>query len=123
MLLSNLRGRAYATLPPQENPTLQTILERRKRSQDVKVYVFSRAGELCEACSANAPFRRVDGSPFLEVHHIDRISDGGLDLPDRVAAICPNCHRRCHFGNDRVEYNRILRQKIVTIERSLDEQI
>jgi 5-methylcytosine-specific restriction enzyme A len=44
--LSNLRDRAYITLQPQENPTLQTILERRKRSQDVKVYVLSRAGRV-----------------------------------------------------------------------------
>ncbi|MFC1652495.1 HNH endonuclease [Planctomycetota bacterium] len=38
---------------------------------------------------------------FLEVHHLFRLADDGPDIPDNVAAICPNCHRELHYGADR----------------------
>jgi 5-methylcytosine-specific restriction protein A len=40
----------------------------------------------------------LSGSPYLEPHHIRRISDGGPDDPRFMGAVCPNCHREIHFG-------------------------
>ena len=37
-------------------------------------------------------------SLFLEVHHINKLSDGGLDHPFNCAAITPNSHREIHLG-------------------------
>lgn len=34
--------------------------------------------------------------PLLEKHHIIPLSEGGLDLPENIAYICPNCHRLAH---------------------------
>lgn len=34
------------------------------------------------------------GQPFLEVHHIHYLSNGGNDTIDNVIALCPNCHRK-----------------------------
>ena len=36
--------------------------------------------------------------PFLEVHHVKSLSDGGEDTLDNVIALCPNCHREKHYG-------------------------
>ena len=47
-------------------------------------------------CDKPAPFKKKDGSPFLEVHHIDFLSNGGDDSIDNVSALCPNCHRKMH---------------------------
>jgi 5-methylcytosine-specific restriction enzyme A len=55
----------------------------------------------------------------LEVHHIDRLSDGGLDAPNRVAAICPTCHRMVHHGANASEVNAELRSKVELIEQKL----
>ena len=77
---------------------------------EVKTYIFSRnpyvvaetlkkADGKCEECSKNAPFIRVkDGTPYLEVHHKVRLADGGEDTLENTLALCPNCHRKLHFG-------------------------
>ncbi|WP_239686100.1 HNH endonuclease [Photobacterium swingsii] len=53
----------------------------------------------CEKCGQIAPFIRLkDSTPYLEVHHIKRLCDGGLDILENTTALCPNCHREMHFG-------------------------
>ncbi|TDW59756.1 HNH endonuclease [Oceanimonas baumannii] len=69
------------------------------RNPDVVAEVLLRAKGMCESCHADAPFRRSkDGSPFLEVHHIIQLSMGGKDTVENTIAVCPNCHRKFHFG-------------------------
>lgn len=87
-----------------------------RRSSVVRAHAFARAGGVCEACKRPAPFATASGQLFLEVHHIDRLADGGPDRVDRVAAICPNCHRRCHYGADAAAYNQSLRAHIAVRE-------
>ena len=87
-----------------------------QRSRDVRDYVLARANGLCEGCGQDAPFLRPDGSPYLEPHHIRRLSDGGPDRPDFVIALCPNCHRRVHAGQDGDAYNQELLAAMKTIE-------
>ncbi|MBB2161263.1 hypothetical protein HLH48_13965 [Gluconacetobacter sacchari] len=84
-------------LPEQE--TVQII--RYKRNPAVVVAARWRADGHCEECKKPAPFKRQsDGKPFLEVHHIHPLSQGGVDKIDNVKAICPNCHRKLHYGID-----------------------
>ena len=79
-----------------------------QRSQLVRDYVLMRADGLCERCGSPASFLGVDGQPYLEVHHTTRLSDGGLDHPRYVAAVCPTCHRRVHYGQDGKDINQKL---------------
>ena len=69
------------------------------RDPAVKAWVLNQAKGICECCSLPAPFETVDG-PFLEVHHVHRLADGGADTPENAIAICPNCHRRLHHAID-----------------------
>lgn len=59
------------------------------------------------------------GRPYLEPHHIRRISDGGPDHPEWVAGVCPNCHGRAHYSADKVEFNAELRAKVLKKEQGL----
>lgn len=70
------------------------------RSQEVRVWVLRRAAGHCECCGNAAPFETVRGHPFLEVHHLRTLADGGSDRVSNAVALCPNCHRRLHFGQD-----------------------
>lgn len=71
------------------------------RDPAVVSYVEHRAHGYCELCGDEAPFERMsDGTPFLEVHHIMPLSKGGADVVENAAALCPNCHKACHFGKD-----------------------
>lgn len=63
--------------------------------------VLYHANGRCENCGAAAPFKKNDGSPYLEVHHVRFLADGGPDTIDNAAGLCPNCHRACHYADDR----------------------
>jgi 5-methylcytosine-specific restriction protein A len=89
------------------------------RSATVRNYALVRANGMCELCDAPAPFLTASGRPFLEVHHILRLSDGGPDRPDKVAAICPNCHRSAHHAKDRNQINDELLEKVRQLEKSI----
>lgn len=88
-----------------------------KRSAAVRQYVLARAGGVCESCGKQAPFIRNNGTPYLEPHHTRRISDSGPDHPRWVAAICPNCHREIHHGEDGKEKNQHLQQYLALREK------
>lgn len=69
------------------------------RNATVIAAVLRRADGHCEACRQPAPFLRAsDGSPFLEVHHKEPLAEGGKDTVENALALCPNCHRKAHFG-------------------------
>jgi 5-methylcytosine-specific restriction protein A len=72
------------------------------RNADVVIAALRRASGHCELCLKAAPFSRPNGIPFLEVHHIVPLSEDGDDTIENAAALCPNCHRECHFGDDRL---------------------
>lgn len=91
--------------PPQAN---ETVVLYRYRSALVQRYARLRANGFCEGCGDAAPFVTEYQEPFLEVHHLLRLADEGPDTPENVAALCPNCHRRAHYGADRHEFNRHL---------------
>jgi predicted HNH restriction endonuclease len=73
-----------------------------KRNPDVVAEVINRANGKCELCKKNAPFlKSSDGSPYLEVHHWTFLSENGEDTVANATAICPNCHKRAHYGKFR----------------------
>jgi 5-methylcytosine-specific restriction protein A len=107
--LDDLRNKALADAAPIRHPVERQTFYR-QRSQWIRLYALRRAKGQCEGCGIAAPFLTPDGQPYLEVHHIRRLSDGGPDHPQWVVAICPNCHRRVHYAEDAVRYNAHLSQ-------------
>jgi|APHM01.1.fsa_nt_gi HNH endonuclease. len=77
----------------------------------VRQYALHVADGVCGGCDEPAPFETESGDPYLEVHHITRRSDNGPDRPENVIALCPNCHRRVHHGNDGDEFNESLAKR------------
>ncbi|SDJ73545.1 HNH endonuclease [Salimicrobium halophilum] len=108
--------RAIAGAVETSDDPRETKVQVRHRAAAVKAYALARADGVCEACVEEAPFVKKDGTPFLEVHHLFRLSDGGADKPEAVAAICPNCHRRVHYGQDASSYNDELISRIARQE-------
>lgn len=102
--------------PPKNPPNGQavpqrTVSERATFSRDagVKAWVLNRAKGACECCRDAAPFVTSDGVPYLEVHHLRTLADGGSDTVANAVALCPNCHRRMHYAPDA----RQLKQKLI----------
>jgi 5-methylcytosine-specific restriction protein A len=113
--LQDLRALALRLVPAKA-----TLEERKRnvyqRSEAVKVYVLRRSQGACEGCQRAAPFKRPDGSYYLEPHHIRRLADSGPDHPRWVAALCPNCHRRVHSADDGTSYNQLIADRIGQLE-------
>ncbi|VTU25029.1 HNH endonuclease [Variovorax sp. SRS16] len=102
------------TAKPKASVTSVTIFAR---DPDVKAWVLARAAGKCEACSGPAPFVTADDLPFLEVHHVRQLADQGADLVTNAVALCPNCHRRLHYGKDAHEYREKLFQLVPELTR------
>lgn len=123
--LEELRRVAYAAAQPEKVKKSSRDIKRAwyERSESVKNYVLARAKGVCEACDNPAPFKKNDGTPYLEPHHTMRISDDGPDHPEWVGAICPNCHRRIHSGENGSSYNTELQKKLKIKEADFHKRI
>lgn len=115
-----MRRSAFDAVAPTETQNWRMARQiRRQRSLEIREYVLRRASGICELTGEKAPFKKPNGEPYLEVHHIRKLSDGGLDHPVNCAAITPNGHREIHFGARGAE----LDERLATLIRSKEEQL
>ena len=92
-----LRKRLKGTGAPPQRQLVAT--HQFARNPYVAAATLRRAKGRCEECGQPAPFtRRSNGEPYLEVHHRVFLADGGDDSLDNTMALCPNCHRKAHYG-------------------------
>lgn len=94
------RPKSRGQKAPKKTTRTITVFER---DAGVVYDVLKVANGVCEGCSSTAPFLRTDGSAFLEVHHVKPLSELGSDTFENAVALCPNCHRELHYGNESVE--------------------
>lgn len=116
--LVELRKRAFqAALASDEASPRVALANVRARSKAVRDYILARSRGSCENCGNSAPFLTAIGQPYLEAHHIHKLSDGGPDHPASVAALCPNCHRQAHFGAGQAILNNALLECVRRLEK------
>lgn len=100
------------------NPTqTSTATIRYARAKKISDWILKQSEGRCEGCKQNAPFLRSDGLPYLEVHHVKHLAKHGSDRPKNAVALCPNCHRRCHYSSDRDEFTAWLYDNIARLRR------
>jgi len=86
---------AAPKLPITEVTTIRIFV----RNPDVIAEVLELAKGICGGCGTAAPFqRKSNGTPYLEVHHKVQLSADGEDTVENAIALCPNCHRKQHYG-------------------------
>jgi hypothetical protein len=64
-------------------------LEKKKVPLDIRSQVLHEAAYQC----SNPICRSL---LTLDIHHIDKVSNGGNNSSENLIALCPNCHRRFH---------------------------
>lgn len=106
----NLNG-AHGSVAPE---TKEVTSRQFKRDPTVAAYIHHIANGTCESCRQKAPFVKANGLPFLEIHHVVPLSQGGADKECNVVAVCPNCHRALHLAEDAKNRTNML---YVSIER------
>jgi 5-methylcytosine-specific restriction protein A len=88
-----------------------------QRDSSVKAWVLKQANGVCECCGSAAPFSGADGLPYLEVHHVQQLADGGPDTTSNAVALCPNCHREIHYG---INSKQLVQRLYVDINRLIN---
>jgi 5-methylcytosine-specific restriction endonuclease McrA len=79
--------------------TVEVPSTRYYRNPYVAEYAHRRANGFCQDCGNPAPFiAKGSQMPYLEIHHIKPLADGGEDSVENTVALCPNCHRKRHYG-------------------------
>lgn len=89
-----------------------------QRAQSVRETVLRQAAGICDCCKNSAPFRCPDNSPYLEVHHVIPLSEGGPDTIENTVALCANCHRELHHGREREVLVSRLYESVTRLKRS-----
>lgn len=62
------------------------------------------ASYICEYDNNHVTFlNNYDNKPYIEAHHLIPMATQGLfqyniDFADNIICLCPNCHRRIHYG-------------------------
>jgi 5-methylcytosine-specific restriction enzyme A len=97
---SQERLRKAGAYPAKPNSTL-VLASAFIRNPYVKAEVLIRSMGICEMCKMDGPFKKKkDGEPYLEVHHKFPLAEGGDDTVANAIALCPNCHREAHLGEN-----------------------
>lgn len=102
-------------LPPIGNDKVPQAITQAKiflRNAQVKAWILNNAKGVCESCKSEAPFTTDSGLPYLETHHVLTLAEGGSDTIENTVALCPNCHRRIHYGQDRSILKKVLIAKV-----------
>ncbi len=94
LTLEELKSRASKSQPKPGSRVATTTTYQ--RDANVVNYTLKRADGICELCEQPAPFKKKNGDPYLEVHHVEQLSNGGKDTIENAVALCPNCHRKMH---------------------------
>ena len=114
--VSSLQRKTVAPPPGNKTPAqIESVVTQYTRDAAVVAWVLQNAGGICESCDSPAPFIREDGSPYLEVHHVTRLADGGEDTIRNAIALCPNCHRELHYGTEKQRLAAKLRSKVTRL--------
>lgn len=96
-------AKKHAGIPAKKQATVGSYA----RNPYIAQYAKARANGLCQLCGMKAPFICANGEPYLESHHVDWLSKGGMDSIDNTVALCPNCHKKMHVINDKNDIARL----------------
>lgn len=96
--------------------TILNSLEQFCRDPEVKAWVLWNADFKCELCESQS-FLDVNELPYLELHRVKRLADGGSDTIKNAVCLCPNCHWACHYAANREELKDQLYRTIRRLRR------
>ena len=76
-----------------------------KRNQDTAKKSIQLANYKCDLDESHSSFISKNGKAYMEAHHLIPLStqeyfDYSLDVDANIICLCPNCHRKLHYGQD-----------------------
>ncbi len=99
------------------NQTMQDVNpERLKQLIDITIRNDSpivqalkvAAGFQCQFPGCTANIQRKDGTPYVEVAHIEPVANGGKSVLGNLLVLCPNHHKEFDLGNREISHQNLL---------------
>ena len=82
----------------EEVKKTQKVIETFERNQKA-VRDLKRLYKTCQITGEDFTFLKVNGQPYLEVHHVVPLGEGGADNPKNLVVISAHIHRMLHYAN------------------------
>lgn len=116
-LLSFIDGRGTYTLRgiellrgEVEDEKIQEISKQAPEKREYLIETFARnrgwvreaketLGEYCLYPQCSNTFNKPNNKPYIEVHHIISLCDGGEDAIWNLVVVCAHHHKMAHFSN------------------------
>ncbi|WP_338828322.1 HNH endonuclease signature motif containing protein [Bradyrhizobium sp. 27S5] len=102
---NELKARAKMAKGKPATRTAQTTAYVRDAA--VAEYAKRLANGKCDLCEMPAPFQNGKNEHYLECHHIVWLAKGGEDTIANTVALCPNCHRKMHVLNRKIDKEKL----------------
>jgi hypothetical protein len=114
VLVRGRQGPAFAdqfTLEESDSRRETVTSTRYHRDPAIRSAVLERAKGICEWCGVEG-FTTANGSVYLETHHILPLCEGGPDTTANVIGLCPNDHRKVHYGEEQDALRKDMAKKV-----------
>lgn len=87
--------------PPELTEAIVNIYERDK---ELTSLIKKLRGNKCQICGYS--FKTTNGENYSECHHLEHLSNHGLDVSKNIIVLCANHHRQAHYGEfEVIEHN------------------
>ncbi len=83
--------------PPARIEELALMFERDSRLVSL---IKAVRGNECQICGYT--FSQTNGDNYSELHHLEHLADGGLDVANNLIVLCANHHRQFHYGKVKI---------------------
>ena len=97
-------------------------INSRFRRPEVRSAVLARTEGKCELCG-KLGFVTANGAYYLETHHVVPLSELGPDEVWNVVGICPDEHRKAHYGVEALELRYTLIEVLTTLYPGVAERL
>ncbi|MFO1315877.1 MAG: HNH endonuclease signature motif containing protein [Burkholderiales bacterium] len=100
-LAEQVMGRLGRTFEISQFESLLVPRKVRSRARELSALrrsVIARAEGRCALCGNPAPFVGADKLPYLEIHYVVPVRDGGAYEANNLVALCPNCNRKMQYA-------------------------
>ena len=84
----------YLSKKVKKTPKVIETFERNRKA----VREMKRLYKTCQITGDDFVFSKVDGKPYLEVHHLIPLGEGGSDDPANLVVISAHIHRMLHYA-------------------------
>jgi len=89
-------------------------MSRKPLSQLTKIAILTESGFRCAVPTCRTIL-------VLDIHHIEEISEGGMDEESNLIALCPNCHALYHRQKIPRESLRVWKGILVSLNGAFDK--